>query len=59
MAAQNNEMAAGVTQIIADEWNDGLAKATPLWDTVVKGDGRFGPGCPDVRRSVPFPRTRV
>lgn len=40
MAAQNNEMAAGVTQIIADEWNDGLAKATPLWDTVVKGDGR-------------------
>ena len=34
------EMASGVTQLILDEWNDGLSRATPLWDMVVKGDGR-------------------
>jgi hypothetical protein len=40
MAVQTDEMAAGVTQLILDEWNDGLARSTPLWDMVVKGDGR-------------------
>ena len=40
MAAQTTELYAGVTQVILDEWNDGLARKTPLWDMVVKGDGR-------------------
>jgi hypothetical protein len=40
MTQQSNEMAAGVTQLILKEWSDGLAHASPLWDGVVKGDGR-------------------
>lgn len=40
MTAQTNEMAAGVTQLILDEWHDGLAHSTPLFDGVVKGDMR-------------------
>lgn len=40
MAAQTAEMYAGVTQLILDEWHDGLARSTPLWDMVVKGEGR-------------------
>ncbi len=40
MAQQTSEMIAGVTQLILDEWHDGLARSTPLWDMAVKGDGR-------------------
>jgi len=40
MTVQTDEMSAGVTQLILNEWNDGLARSTPMWDMVVKGDGR-------------------
>lgn len=40
MAAQTAEMNAGVTQVILNEWHDGLAKTSPMWDMVVKGEGR-------------------
>jgi len=40
MPAQTSELYAGVTQLILDKWHDGLAHSTPLWDRVVKGEGR-------------------
>ena len=40
MSAQTDELAAGVTQLILKEWEDGLAHASQLWDGVVKGDQR-------------------
>lgn len=40
MATQTNEMAAGIVQVIDTGLMDGLARSTPLWDGVVKGDMR-------------------
>ena len=37
---QANEAAAGVTQEIFGEWHDGLARTSPFWQGVEKGDLR-------------------